>query len=350
VLYVDEAQKVWRSRGAGNSKAPAEVLDLETHRHAGVDIVLITQAPSYIDSHLRPLFSEHEHLVAWGANKSRLFAFAECYDDVKSLGTRDRGEFRIWDHPQAMYALYDSAEVHTAKPPIPWKQRVGKPLLLAAAGLCLLYILWQGYELIANGGMSDRVREADAKAKAAAGQPKSSLFGFGAGGKREKRFANLAAYDREYTARDAARPWTMPALDGRDPKADPQLVCMASGHEGAADRTCSCLTEQGTRWGLPKADCERIARWGPAYNPFKPPERAVAGLGASGARLGAEMGVKLPSGPRSAAYGASTTSFRIMHIMSYEACHPPVALVMPPTLPRTSPPFGNFVSSRSVIA
>lgn len=91
-----------------------------------------------------------------------------------------------------------------------------------------------------------------------------------------KRYRDAVEYLSEHSPRVATMLWSMPALDERGVQADPQLYCMSS-RDGNM-RSCTCLTEQGTRWDIPVHDCEQIARFGPAYNPFKAP------LGASDPR------------------------------------------------------------------
>jgi len=44
ILVIDEAQRVFRSRSSG-TKPPPHVTALETHRHTGLDIILLTQKP-----------------------------------------------------------------------------------------------------------------------------------------------------------------------------------------------------------------------------------------------------------------------------------------------------------------
>jgi hypothetical protein len=289
VLYVDEAQNLWRSRSMGKP-VPPEVLDLETHRHQGLDIVLITQAPSYIDSHLRPLFSEHEHLVAWGNKQSRLFQFAECYDDVKSLGTRARGEFKVWDHPVAHYGDYDSAEIHTPKPPVPWKYRMGRPLLWITGVICLAYAGWVMFDVFF--GDPDPVVEKSARDP---DKKKPSMWSGAFAGAADARptFANLAQYLDHHRPRQAEMPWSAPAYDDREVVAEPRLWCMASGAGG--DRSCSCKTEQGTDYRLPLNRCERIARWGGAYNPYAKPDTAsMPSVGAGASASGDASGAKEP--------------------------------------------------------
>lgn len=264
VLFVDEAQQVWRTRSGGRP-VPPEVLDLETHRHQGIDIYLITQSPMYLDSHLRPLISSHEHLISYDKGSARLFRFTECYEDVKSSALRSKAQFEVWKYPVEHYADYDSAEVHTAKAKIPWRQRIAKLFFVLAALLIIGSIAW----LVWGPEMPE------SKAAPAAAQPKPAsswlsggVGGFGGLGKApERRYANAQEYIQAHTPRVSQMPWSMPALDGREVKAEPRLYCMSSG-EGI-DRTCTCLTEQGTKWQMRIDQCVQMARWGPAYNPYK---------------------------------------------------------------------------------
>lgn len=265
VLYIDEAQRVWRSRPP-SVKVPPEVVDLETHRHQGIDIVLITQAPTLIDSHIRHLISGHEHLVAWGQSAARVFKFAECYDDVKSLGTRTRGEYEEWKHPQVHYGDYDSAEVHTKKPGKPWRHYAAK-VLFALAGLLTLYGI---YAWFASPDEPEPAKE-DAQVKAKAERSSFAAAFSGPSGKRV--YAHLQDYLQQHAPRHAEMPWTRPVMDDRPVVAEPALWCMSSGWEG--DETCTCKTEQGTRHILPLNRCRDIARWGGAYNPYAKAEAPV---------------------------------------------------------------------------
>lgn len=250
VLFVDEAQQVWRTRSGGRP-VPPEVMDLETHRHQGIDIYLITQSPMYLDSHLRPLISSHEHLISYDKSSARLFRFTECYEDVKSSALRSKAQFEVWKYPVVHYADYDSAEVHTAKAKVPWRQRIAK-VFFALAGLLIVggiaYFFW--------GPETPKAKPAAGTAAAPAKSLGSSLLGgFGnlQSGRGERHYANA----QEYV------------------EAQPRLYCMSSG-EGI-DRTCTCLTEQGTKWQMRIDQCVQMARWGPAYNPYKEAPQLAAG-------------------------------------------------------------------------
>ncbi|MBH1568683.1 hypothetical protein I5U58_15065 [Stenotrophomonas maltophilia] len=265
VLFVDEAQQVWRTRSGGRA-VPPEVLDLETHRHQGIDIYLITQSPMYLDSHLRPLISSHEHLISYDKGSARIFRFTECYEDVKSSALRSKAQFEVWKYPVVHYADYDSAEVHTAKAKVPWRQRIAKLLVVIAGLLIVGSIGWFFW-----GPETPKVVPKAAVGSETKSLGSSLLGGFGSlpvgGAASERHYANAQEYVEAHTPRISQMPWSMPAMDGREVKSEPRLYCMSSG--GDSDRTCTCLTEQGTKWQMRIDQCVQMARWGPAYNPYK---------------------------------------------------------------------------------
>ena len=51
IVVVDEAQRIFRPRGAG-SVVPRHVSELETHRHQGIDLFIITQHPMLVDTNV----------------------------------------------------------------------------------------------------------------------------------------------------------------------------------------------------------------------------------------------------------------------------------------------------------
>jgi zona occludens toxin len=129
VILFDEVQEVWRPRGISN-KVPDSIAKLETHRHMGVDIVLVTQHPMLLDQNIRRLVNQHLHL----RRITRTVAMVYEWDHCSNPGTtKTCVNSRIWMHPKGAYSLYKSAQVHTKpKAKIPGIAFVG---LLALAGL-----------------------------------------------------------------------------------------------------------------------------------------------------------------------------------------------------------------------
>lgn len=60
ILVIDECQRYWRSRPGGRA-VPDAVQAMETHRHKGIDIWLLTQDANKLDSAIRGLVEVHRH-------------------------------------------------------------------------------------------------------------------------------------------------------------------------------------------------------------------------------------------------------------------------------------------------
>lgn len=129
VIVFDEVQEAWRPRGM-NVKVPDCIAKLETHRHMGVDLVLITQHPNLLDQNIRRLVNQHLHLRRVTRRTAWLYEWDHC-SEVKSTAKAIQSTW--WRHPVKGYALYKSAEAHTK--PTARLPRLAFVGLVAAAGL-----------------------------------------------------------------------------------------------------------------------------------------------------------------------------------------------------------------------
>ena len=114
IVLLDEAQKTFRNRSLG-SVPPVYVTELETHRHLGIDLVMITQHPSLIDPAVRRLSGRHRHVIRiWGMEASTVHK----WDAVKDNCDKQRAdsEKTKWSFDKRVYGLYKSAEVQTVYP------------------------------------------------------------------------------------------------------------------------------------------------------------------------------------------------------------------------------------------
>lgn len=110
VIVFDEVQKVWPPRANG-SVVPEDIKGLETHRHMGVDFILITQGPMLIDRNLHMLCGRHLH-VRRVAN----LPFATVYEwDLMSRTLNFKSSLRKepYRYNRAVYKLYKSSSLHT---------------------------------------------------------------------------------------------------------------------------------------------------------------------------------------------------------------------------------------------
>lgn len=109
LIVIDEVQRLWRPTGAG--AVPPDIAALETHRHHGIDFVVITQHPSLLHRNVRALVGKHIHLRATALG-NYLYEFPEWCENPQTKSARQscvRSRYRL---PKAAFALYESASLH----------------------------------------------------------------------------------------------------------------------------------------------------------------------------------------------------------------------------------------------
>lgn len=110
LIVFDEVQKVWPPRPNG-SKIPEDVQELDTHRHKGVDFILITQSVMNIDRHLHALGGRHLHVRRVGNMKA---AIVYEWDHIsRSLMFSKSISKQAWRYSKKVFQLYKSSELHT---------------------------------------------------------------------------------------------------------------------------------------------------------------------------------------------------------------------------------------------
>lgn len=126
MIVFDEVQKVW-PRMANGSKISEDIQELDTHRHKGVDFVLITQTVMNISTHIHGLGGRHLHVRRVGNMKA---AIVYEWDHVsKSLQYSKAIAKAPWRYSSKVFKLYKSSELHTkvkrTTPPLIWAVLAG---------------------------------------------------------------------------------------------------------------------------------------------------------------------------------------------------------------------------------
>jgi len=160
VLVIDEVQRYWRPRGMG-SKVPKEVSMLETHRHFGIDIIVITQNAMLLDQNVRRLVGRHLNVRRiFGGARALIYDWDGCQTDVH----RTAGAVRtMWSYPKDAYKLYKSSELHT-------KQHQKIPLWFAFPLVVLALAIFTGpkaYSALSGAMTGKGIQSAAAPASAA---------------------------------------------------------------------------------------------------------------------------------------------------------------------------------------
>ncbi len=110
VICYDEVQKSWPPRANG-SKVPDYIQGLETHRHMGVDFIILTQNPMLIDRNVTALVGRHLHVRRFGGlGAAIVYEWDHCSRSLLFSKSIAKAPFR---YDKSVFKLYKSAELHT---------------------------------------------------------------------------------------------------------------------------------------------------------------------------------------------------------------------------------------------
>lgn len=113
VIVFDEVQRHWKPRANG-SAVPPDIEALETHRHMGVDFIIITQNVLLVDRNIHALAGRHLHVRRIA---SMPMAIVYEWDHVsRGLLYAKSLTKSPWRYSKKIFKLYKSAEVHTKQP------------------------------------------------------------------------------------------------------------------------------------------------------------------------------------------------------------------------------------------
>jgi len=132
LIVIDEAQRLFRPVPFGR-KVPGFIAKLETHRHYGVDFVLITQHPQLLHTNVRNLIGRQQSVRRlYGGGSAVIYEWDHCTHPDKTKNA----QVSYWRYDKKAFGLYKSAEVHT-KPVTgrPWGVYGVALVILALVGL-----------------------------------------------------------------------------------------------------------------------------------------------------------------------------------------------------------------------
>ncbi|MCD5967628.1 zonular occludens toxin domain-containing protein [Stenotrophomonas maltophilia] len=266
VILLDECYTVFPNRNPG-AAVPPHIQAMATHRHRGFDFIMVAQQGLQLDPFLRGLYEEHVHVRQTSVirSKTKLKRWNQYQSNVQAACNDELD----WVRPKYVFDYYTSTTLVTTKRQIPmWIRWVALGVVVLL--VLLLTIRWY---------FSSKIARYDAERPAAASPldgsgPVSAPSAAGAGAGAAVTYNTTAEYAKAHLPRIGTMPWTAPIYDQRGVTTDPQLYCISSleGLDGEGKRTeasCTCLTEQGTRYELSQPECRTLARNGAPYNPYK---------------------------------------------------------------------------------
>lgn len=254
VALVDEAyeHEMLPKRSPG-AKVPAHVEQLAKHRHRGLDFIFVCQSPDkQCDVFTHDLIERHIHVRRrFGTSFVHLREFDRYEKNPEKGHPLVVRRKRL---PKAVFGLYKSTELDTTERKIPWYYiafALGVPLSL-------------GFMYYTFGSMGKRLSNSEPEIveQSVHGKPTEPL---GDGGVA-KHIMTVQDYIAKFTPRVPSQPWSASAYDALPvPKNPPRVFCMIGGD--TVTGSCSCLTEQGTKYVMDIATCRLVAVSG-QYEPY----------------------------------------------------------------------------------
>lgn len=270
VALVDEAyEHGMLPKRAPGSKVPHHVEQLAKHRHRGLDFIFVSQSPDkQCDQFVHDLIERHIHVRRkFGSKWVQLREFDRFEANAeRALPIVNRNVHLL--KGKRSVGTYKSTELDTTERRIPWYY-YAFGLGIPAALLLFWYVF---------GNLGDRLTGGALPAHAAAPVPISAGAGEAHGARAPGAVARATTpeeYVASFSPRVPSQPWSAPAYDDRLSLSSepPRVFCMlaapgeAEGGIYRENSSCTCLTEQGTRYWLEMSACATVARHG-QYEPF----------------------------------------------------------------------------------
>lgn len=246
VIVVDEVQRIARPRAA-SQKVPDWIAALETHRHKGVDFIIITQHPQLLDVNIRRLVGRHLHVRRTFALKA---AVVYEWDHCENPGNVKQAATRLWRYPRAAFKLYKSSELHTkAGGRLPFVAYIA-----IVACLVTPFLVWKSASQLLGTFAQDKTIEK--VGSTVAGNPVGTAS---AGQKDAKRVQTTGELVASLRPRLNGLEHTAPYYDHLTaPKRVPvPAACVQSKSQG-----CKCYTQDATPYAVEQSMCEDIVRGG----------------------------------------------------------------------------------------
>lgn len=263
LIVFDEVQKVWPPRPNG-SKIPEDVQALDTHRHMGVDFILITQNVLNVDRHIHALGGRHLH-VRRVANMPLATVYE--WDHISRGLLYSKAISKApWKYSSKVFKLYKSSELHTKQP-----RRIPGLVWFILFGIAAMTVLTpQVFERI-GGRLTGKPVVSAEKPAAVSGAPAPA--GTSAQPVQAVAPANQVIDERiDFMPKLSDRPWTAPAYDHL------RVVVRMPAVDGAicnAKHGCICFNE-AERLDMSSEACSEWIQ-GAKFNPYRiPPKPAPA--------------------------------------------------------------------------
>lgn len=122
IIVIDECQRWFRPRPNG-SAVPEAIARMETHRHSGIDLILITQHPRLIDVNVRKLVELHQHMFRpFGMDRRTVLEWNSCNESPEPTQSNNSANKYQKPFDKELFKFYKSATIHTHVKRLPYKK------------------------------------------------------------------------------------------------------------------------------------------------------------------------------------------------------------------------------------
>lgn len=144
VIVIDEAQEYFPPRNAG-SKVPLHISKMNTHRHSGFDLHLVTQQPRLLDTQIRAVTGRHIHFYnPDNGEKVVRYQSSKLMDVESDTSLKECLNLTYIARDKKFYGSYYSAEIHTHTKTRPdFYKKIIPSLLSIFVCIIALYYIFQ---------------------------------------------------------------------------------------------------------------------------------------------------------------------------------------------------------------
>lgn len=253
VIFIDEVQNIWPPRG-GSTK-PTEALKWMTKsRHGGSDLVFVSQDFRDVDQIIRRRIQAHIHLEFIGGDALHRYEHIEGIETPADLAKAEKKKIR---RDSNFYGVYLSAIKHTQKPKLDPQIKKGLTMLgfvVVGLSVCAYGFYYFYSNSVVQASDITTIDDLETAHSSVSGGtiPNSSMPG-----------QTSENYITRLLPSEESLPFSAPAYSRLTSEAFqyPELTCVVNYS------SCSCFTQQMTRYAIDDNHCENIARYG-YFDPF----------------------------------------------------------------------------------
>jgi Zonular occludens toxin (Zot) len=241
------------------SKVPHHVEQLAKHRHRGIDFIFVCQSPKYqVNVFVHDLIDKHYHVRRQFGTK---FIIIKEFDHYESnpLKAHPLNKNRT-TLPKRPMGMYKSTEMDTTKTSIPWYYFAIPIVFILIIGFSIYSFKRVTDQLSPKSQVQDAglIDENGASAKVEESSPADLQF-------ESSPVETAQQYVDRFKPRIPSQPWSAPAYDELSlPQNPPRIFCISSG---TPTDSCTCITDQGTKYFLDFQTCVTVVRDG-QYEPY----------------------------------------------------------------------------------